>query len=50
MTVEADTLGRCTECAKTYIVYKQGKDWRASCTDGTGQCGNGEFSVLSAKE
>ena len=47
MTAEAEALGRCTECGMTYTVYRGAEGWRALGTDGSCQCGNLEFSVLS---
>lgn len=47
MTAEADALGRCTECGTTYAIFSSAEGWRALGTDGSCQCGNGDFTVLS---
>lgn len=49
VTAETEALGRCTECEKTYAVFKNGGKWRVVGTDGTCSCGNDEFTVLSAE-
>ena len=47
MAAETDALGKCTECGKTYAVFRAEEDWHPVGTDGTCSCGNGEFTALA---
>lgn len=50
MTAETQALGRCSECGTAYAIYEGAEGWRALGTDGSCQCGNRDFTVLSARD
>lgn len=50
MAASTDALGKCTECAAIYALYKSERGWRVLGTDGNCRCGSSDFTVLSAEE
>jgi hypothetical protein len=40
-----EALGVCTQCGRSYPVFRDGDRWHPIGTDGTCRCGGREFTV-----